>query len=260
MRLPTAKTRPETVVTYEKGPRTSCLSINCAEHRKKRRVSVNVSTRNAVGESRVLGIGEKTMQVQKINDDAWLVERGATGDRDAVDALIRKHQNRAYQYAYRLTRDQEAAADIVAEAFLRVYRSIQGFKGQSAFTTWLYRIITNCYLDSRKKASSRPASSLEEVMETPDGDLVRQFVSNEEDPLDVLARRKTAETLSEATDALPDQYRTIVTMYHGEMLSYEEISESLSIPIGTVKSRLNRARMALAQMLSSRKDELLTAA
>jgi len=213
------------------------------------------------GESRLSQeSGEKQMQALKINEDGWLVERGAKGDREAVDTLIRKHQNRAYQYAYRLTRDQEAAADIVAEAFLRVYRSIQGFKGQSAFTTWLYRIITNCYLDSRKKASSRPTSSLDEVMETPDGDLIRQFVSDEEDPLDVLARHRTAETLSDATDALPDQYRTIVTMYHGEMLSYEEISESLSIPIGTVKSRLNRARTALAQMLSHKREELLMAA
>ncbi|AIE87528.1 sigma-70 family RNA polymerase sigma factor [Fimbriimonas ginsengisoli] len=200
------------------------------------------------------------MQTLKINEDGWLVERGASGDREAVDTLIRKHQARAYQYAYRLTRDQDAAADIVAEAFLRVYRSIHGFKGQSAFTTWLYRIITNCYLDSRKRLSCRPTTSLDEALDTPDGELQRQFVSDEEDPLEVLARRKTAESLSEATDALPEQYRTIVTMYHGEMLSYEEISESLNIPIGTVKSRLNRARLALAQMLAHRKEEFVTAA
>lgn len=200
------------------------------------------------------------MQTQKMNEDGWLVERGANGDRGAVDQLIRKHQARAYQYAYRLTRDQDAAADIVAEAFLRVYRSIHGFKGQSAFTTWLYRIITNCYLDSRKRQSCRPTTSLDDALDTPDGELQRQFVSEDEDPLEVYARRKTAETLSEATDALPDQYRTIVMMYHGDMLSYEEISEQLNIPIGTVKSRLNRARLALAQMLGHRKEELMFSA
>lgn len=200
------------------------------------------------------------MYTQKINEDGWLVERGANGDTSAIDTLIRKHQARAYQYAFRLTRDQDAAADIVAEAFLRVYRSIHGFKGQSAFTTWLYRIITNCYLDSRKRLACRPTTSLDDALETPDGELQRQFVSDEEDPLETIARKKTAETLAEATEALPDQYRTIVTMYHGEMLSYEEISESLRIPIGTVKSRLNRARVALAQMLAHRKDELLMAA
>jgi len=197
------------------------------------------------------------MQTQTMNEDSWLVERGANGDNAAIDALIRKHQTRAYQYAYRLTRDQDAAADIVAEAFLRVYRSIHGFKGQSAFTTWLYRIITNCYLDSRKRLASRPTTRLDEALETPDGELQRQFVADEEDPLDTIARRNKAETLSDATDALPDPYRTIVLMYHGEMLSYEEIAAKLDIPIGTVKSRLNRARMALAQMLSNKKEELL---
>lgn len=197
------------------------------------------------------------MHTQKINDDGWLVERGSKGDREAVDTLIRRHQARAYQYAFRLTRDPDAAADIVADAFLRVYRSIAGFKGQSAFTTWLYRIITNCYLDSRKKASCRPTSSLDEALETSEGELFRQFVAEGDDPLELLTRRKTAETLSEATEALPDPYRTIVTMYHAEMLSYEEISDALRIPIGTVKSRLNRARLALAQMLAHRKDELM---
>jgi RNA polymerase sigma-70 factor (ECF subfamily) len=196
------------------------------------------------------------MQTQKLSDDNWLVERGSQGDRDAVDQLIRKHQARAYQYAYRLTRDQDTAADIVSEAFLRVYRSIQGFKGQSAFTTWLYRIITNCYLDSRKRQACRPTTSLDEALETPNGELHRQLVSDDEDPLEIFARRKTAETLSDATDALPDPYRKIVLMYHGEMLSYEEISVSLNIPIGTVKSRLNRARLALGQMLRNRKEEL----
>jgi RNA polymerase sigma-70 factor (ECF subfamily) len=197
------------------------------------------------------------MGTSVLNEDAWLIERGATGDRTAIDQLFNKHQLRAYQYAFRLTRDQDAAADIVSEAFLRVYRSISRFKGQSTFSTWLYRIITNCYLDSRKRAACRPATSLEESMETLDGEVKRQFASEDEDPLELLARTRTAETLAEATEQLPTPYRVIVQLYHGEMLSYDEISARLEIPIGTVKSRLNRARAVLGQMLAHRREDLL---
>jgi len=195
--------------------------------------------------------------MQTVQDDTFLIDRGIAGDRDAIDALIRKYQTRAYQYAYRLAKDSDEAADVVADSFVRVYRSIGGFKGQSSFSTWLYRIITNCYLDRRKRQAARPASSIDEVIETADGEMRQQFVSDEEDALNVCCRRKTAETLTSAIAALPESYRTIVTLYHGDMLSYEEMSERLGIPIGTVKSRLNRARMALAEKLAHRKEELL---
>lgn len=189
--------------------------------------------------------------------DAYLIERYLQGDTTAMDELVRRHQARAYQYAFRLTRDRDTAADLVADAFLRVFRSVEGFKGQSAFTTWLYRIITNCFLDARKKASARPTSSLDDVLETTDGELQRQYESDEESPLDQLDRRMRAQQLTEAIESLPEVHRSIVQMYHGEMLSYEEIAEVLGVPIGTVKSRLNRARVALGNQLAGRKEELL---
>lgn len=193
------------------------------------------------------------------HDDAYLIERHLNGDGQAIDELIRRHQARAYQYAFRLTRNADLAADLVADAFLRVYRSLDGFRGKSAFSTWLYRIITNCFLDSRKRASSRPVASLDEVMETSEGELQRQIESEDESPLDILARRMQAGVLADGIDALPEVHRAIVQMYHGEMLSYEEIADILSVPIGTVKSRLNRARVALANQLSGRRQELLAA-
>jgi RNA polymerase sigma-70 factor (ECF subfamily) len=191
--------------------------------------------------------------------DAYLIERYLKGEQSAMDELVRRHQARAYQYAFRLTRDRDTAADLVADAFLRVFRSVDGFKGQSAFTTWLYRIITNCFLDARKKASARPTSSLDDAMETPDGELQRQFESEDESPFDLLDRRMRAQALADAIEALPEVHRAIVQMYHGEMLSYEEIAEVLSVPIGTVKSRLNRARVALAQQLASKREDLVAA-
>src|SRR5205085_10415668 len=92
-------------------------------------------------------------------DDGMLIERSRCGDRTAFDQLISKHQQRAYQYAFRLTRDPEEAADVVAESFIRMYKALDNFKGDSAFTTWMYRIATNCFLDIRKKRRSKPTIS-----------------------------------------------------------------------------------------------------
>ena len=92
-------------------------------------------------------------------DDVVMIERFQRGDRDALDCLIKKHQARAYQYAFRLTKDVNRASDVVAEAFIRIYKALDNFKGESAFTTWMYRILTNCYLDILKREASRPVSS-----------------------------------------------------------------------------------------------------
>ncbi|MFY9234708.1 MAG: sigma-70 family RNA polymerase sigma factor [Fimbriimonadaceae bacterium] len=188
-------------------------------------------------------------------DDRVLIERAQRGDRDAFDALINKHQRRAYQYAYRLTSNPEEASDVVAEAFVRVYSALHNFKGQSAFTTWFYRILTNCFLDIRKREKSRPAISLESALQTPDGELERQIEDPGMSPHDESERAERARSVEAAVSVLPEYQRAMIVMYHAEMMSYEEIAESLDLPIGTVKSRLNRARLSLREQLV--KDEEL---
>ena len=94
-------------------------------------------------------------------DDLVLIERAQKADRDALDHLIRKYEKRAYQYAYRLTSNAEEASDVVGDAFVRIHSAMKNFKGNSAFTTWMYRILTNCFLDLRKRERSRPTQSLE---------------------------------------------------------------------------------------------------
>ncbi|RYD61004.1 MAG: sigma-70 family RNA polymerase sigma factor, partial [Sphingomonadales bacterium] len=101
-------------------------------------------------------IGRSAMIRRRIASSASRSAR-VTGDASALHRLVRKHQDRAYGYAFRLTRNPEEAGDIVAEAFVRVHNAVRNFKGNSAFTTWLYRIITNCYLDHRKKERTRQA-------------------------------------------------------------------------------------------------------
>lgn len=184
-------------------------------------------------------------------DDSVLIERSQRGDRQAFDTLIRKHEKRAYQYAYRLTSNPEEAGDVVADAFVRVYSALHNFKGQSAFTTWLYRILTNCFLDMRKKERSRPATSLEAALQTDEGDLERQVEDDKPTPLDEAERSERERAIEGAVSLLPEYQRAMITMYHVETLSYEEIAEALDLPIGTVKSRLNRARLSLRELLVS---------
>lgn len=182
-------------------------------------------------------------------DDELLIRRAQGGDRSAFDALIVKHSTRAYQYAFRLTRNPEEASDVVAEGFVRVYNAIQNFKGQSAFTTWLYRIMTNCFLDIRKKEKSRQTISIESALVTSEGDVEMQIEDEGASPHDATERSEREIRFERAVSNLPEYQRAMIVMYHGEMMSYEEIAASLDLPIGTVKSRLNRARLTLREML-----------
>ena len=188
-------------------------------------------------------------------EDSVLIERSQRGDQNAFDSLIRKHEKRAYQYAFRLTSNPEEAGDVVADAFVRVYSALGNFKGNSAFTTWLYRILTNCFLDMRKKERSRPTTSLEAALQTEDGDVERQVEDTGPTPHLQAERRERERAVESAVDLLPEYQKAMITMYHAEMLSYEEIADALDLPIGTVKSRLNRARLSLRELLT--KDEEL---
>lgn len=189
------------------------------------------------------------------SEDEILIRRAQEGDRASLNTLIRKYETRAYHYAYRLTRNQEEAADIVAEGFLRVFNALGNFKGQSAFTTWLYRILTNCFLDIRKRERARPSVSLEAALQTPDGEVERQVEDPRPTPDRRLESSERERGVEDAIGMLPEYQRAMIVMYHAEDMSYEDIAAALDLPIGTVKSRLNRARLNLRELLI--KDEEL---
>jgi RNA polymerase sigma-70 factor (ECF subfamily) len=184
-----------------------------------------------------------------MNDDDLLIELCQKGDRNAFDALIRKYEARAYQYAYRLTSNQDEASDIVADAFVRVYNALKNFRGQSSFGTWLYRILTNCYLDLRKKERTRRHESLEANLNLDGNEVQRQFEDDSDGPDEILERNAREAAVQGALGKMPEYQQAMLVMYHVEMLTYEEISDALDLPIGTVKSRLNRARLALRDHL-----------
>ncbi|MGC8667435.1 MAG: sigma-70 family RNA polymerase sigma factor [Chthonomonadales bacterium] len=183
-------------------------------------------------------------------EDLRLVERCKRGDREAFDALMRRHERKVYNFAYRLSGNYDEANDIAAEAFVRVYTRIQSFRGESAFLTWLFRIVTNVFLDARKRRRSRPAESLEQLIEADDRGLARHAEEASVNPQVELERSERDAMLQKAIATLPEYQRAMILLYHVEGMSYEQIAATMDLPIGTVKSRLNRARLALKQALA----------
>jgi len=167
----------------------------------------------------------------------------------ALDTLIQKHQDRAYKFAYRLCRDEDVASDVVAETFVRIYRALPLFKGESAFTTWMYRILNNCFFDLRKKEMVRAHLSLDASIRTEEGDVEAQIVDTSPSPHQEAEQNERGRAIGAAVQKLVAAQKAMIMMYHVEMLSYEEIATSLKLPVGTVKSRMNRARHCLRALL-----------
>ena len=187
-------------------------------------------------------------------NDKLLIDRCKRGDLDAFDTLLRTYEKRVYNLAYRLSGSYDEANDISQDAFLRVFQALKLFRGEANFSTWLFRIVTNVYLDRRKRTRNKQHLSLEEYIELDENSVARQVEDSGPTPDVVAEAHERTELLQQAIASLPDYQRTMVILYHTEGLAYDEIAEVLSLPIGTVKSRLNRARQTLREKLEPLKE------
>nr|CAA9280975.1 RNA polymerase sigma factor RpoE [uncultured Armatimonadetes bacterium] len=178
-----------------------------------------------------------------------LIEQSREGDTAAFDLLVRRYEKQIYNTAYRLCNSYDDAADIAQEAFVRAFSNLKSFRGDAAFSTWLHRIVTNVFLDERKKQRARPHRSLEEVLALEESTVTRQFEDPGPGPQDRVEGRERRELLEQAIAVLPEAQRVMVVLYHTQSRSYEEIAQIMGLPMGTVKSRLNRARLALRDKL-----------
>lgn len=185
-----------------------------------------------------------------VAEERRLIARCRQGERSAFDELMRRYERKVYNYAYRLCGKYDEANDIAADTFLRVYNALPNFRGDSSFITWLFRIATNVYLDDQKRRRNRPAQSLEELIELEETSVQRQVEDPSPGPEERAELKERGRMLKDAIMELPDYQRMMIVMYHTESRSYEEIASILELPIGTVKSRLNRARLTLRQLLS----------
>lgn len=182
--------------------------------------------------------------------DLLLVERVQSGDREAFGLLVVKYQRRLLRLVMRMVRDPAEAEDVAQEAFIKAYRALPNFRGESAFYTWLYRIGVNTAKNWLVANSRRMPTVSDIADEDGDGGIEESaLLRNDETPDRVLQSKQIGETVNAAMDALPEDLRTAISLREIDGLSYEEIAQVMDCPIGTVRSRIFRARDTIAARL-----------
>ncbi len=180
--------------------------------------------------------------------DQELVARVQKGDKSAFDLLVRKYQHKIAKLISRYVYDRAEVEDVTQEAFIKAYRAMAGFRGESAFYTWLYRIAINTaknYLVSQGRRLPTTDIESEEAEQSAEGSVLREIATPEHS----LLTSEIAQTVTAAMDALPEDLRTAITLREIEGLSYDEIAAVMDCPIGTVRSRIFRAREAIDKQL-----------
>jgi RNA polymerase sigma-70 factor (ECF subfamily) len=184
--------------------------------------------------------------------DALLIDRVKRGDRQAFEMLVVKYQRRIERLISRMVRDVDLVPDIAQETFIRAYRALPQFRGESAFYTWLYRIAVNTAKKALVELGRDPVvteSALASRDEDDETSRVGSELTDSETPEAVLASKELAATVNAAVEALSEELRQAITLREIEGLSYEEIADVMNCPIGTVRSRIFRAREAIAERL-----------
>ena len=183
------------------------------------------------------------------DSDLALVERANAGDTRAFELLVIKYQRRIERLVGRMVRDVDLVPDIAQETFIRAYKALHQFRGEAQFYTWLYRIAVNTAKKALMEMHRSPViteSALHAGDDEDETSFHRQELTTQETPETVLAAREIAEAVNAAMEALPEDLRQAVTLREIEGLSYEEIAQAMDCPIGTVRSRIFRAREAIS--------------
>ena len=191
--------------------------------------------------------------------DRQLVARAQSGDKQAYGLLVEKYQRKLARLLSRFIRDPAEVEDVTQEAFIKAYRALPAFRGDSAFYTWLYRIGINTAKNYLMAMGRRAPTSTEVEAEEAEGFEEGEQLRDINTPESVLLSNEIAETVNSTIEQLPEELRTAIQMREIEGMSYEDIAKAMDCPIGTVRSRIFRAREAIAEklrpLLDTRKDK-----
>ncbi len=187
-------------------------------------------------------------------DEAQTIKEAQQGSIAAFNQLVMAYQGTAYNVAYRVVGDGDAAADACQDAFLKAYKALGQYRGGS-FKSWLMRIVTNTCYDQIRYKSRRPANSLEDMTENPEADRTK-LVNGSERPEERVLRGELQDLLQLAISQLPEDQRIVLVLNDVQGFSYQEIADVIDQPLGTVKSRLSRARRKLRDFLLEQQELL----
>ena len=182
-------------------------------------------------------------------DEKTLIVKCQKGDYDAFEVLIDKYNERAYAVAFGVMGNHHDASDMTQESFIKVYKNIGKFNFRSSFNTWLYRIVKNTCIDELRKKKRKKVVSLDAGIEGDDGDYFMQVVDEKADIQAKLESEETTELVWSALEKLNEKHRSVLVLADIKGYDYLEISRMLDLPLGTVKSRISRARENMAEIL-----------
>jgi len=195
---------------------------------------------------------ERVLNSEAVSDRE-LVARLQSGDEKAFDELVIRHQQRALNVAYQLLRDREDATEVAQDAFVRIYRSIGEFRGECEFTTWLHQIVLNLAHNKHRwwhRRGKQVTVSVDCPVAMPDGEVEIQVAAKGDAPNVEAAKAEFVQMLSEKIGELPPKFREVLVLRNVENMRYEEIAVALGCSVGTVKSRIARAREALRRAMT----------
>ncbi len=183
------------------------------------------------------------------DNELWLIEQSRKGNIEAFEELIKEHKKSAYRIALKVLRNVEDAEDISQEALIKVFKNIQNFNMQSTFKVWMYRIVVNSCLDFKRKKTIDAYSLDETIKFDGNNEVKKEIVDNTNNPDVMIEKNFDSEMVNDAVNKLDDDFKTIIILRDIKGFSYQEISQILSCNLGTVKSRLSRARKNLKQII-----------
>ncbi|MDW7682574.1 MAG: sigma-70 family RNA polymerase sigma factor [Bacillota bacterium] len=189
-------------------------------------------------------------------EETRLVGRCKQGDLSAYDELMQRYEKKVYTLCFRMAGNHNDAEDLAQEAFLKAFRALPSFKGESQFSTWLYRIVTNTCLDERRKRARKPVTvSLDKPLETGEGEMAVTLPGDAPDPLSEALTVELRGEIQKLLMELPEEQRIVLIMRDLQEYTYEEIATVLGIQLGTVKSRLNRARARMRDLYLNKEEQ-----